>query len=277
MIRAKITIILITVLTINIVIGQPGFNQWYGFDTGAAFHNIIHKEDTLVIAGTILNQETDQWGALFLKMDTLGNILWEWESEEAEEHLVRGIQQAENGDWIYSTRSYHAIDDLYYYLLPKVVRRDSNFNLLWEYELAQSQSTHNETIDFMPAPGGGEWLGIGNWALPDNYTQQNPGTDPYIGGCQYKISGVGDSLWVHCDTGYVEQGYALSHSLGGMTVLPGGSMVSVGSFTARDSATGFSRPVGWVIKRDKHGCMEELCVLSGLEDLEEKEQPQLKV
>jgi hypothetical protein len=54
---------------------QPGFMQRYDFADGTDFHNAILVEDTLVIAGTVRDLELNQWGALLVKMDTLGNVL----------------------------------------------------------------------------------------------------------------------------------------------------------------------------------------------------------
>lgn len=54
---------------------QPGFSQWHDFGSGAKFYNVLLKEDTLIIAGANLDTDANQWGALFVKMDTLGNII----------------------------------------------------------------------------------------------------------------------------------------------------------------------------------------------------------
>jgi len=419
--------VLFSITFISTHYAQPGFNQWFDFDSGASFHNVMLKEDTLIVAGTVLDQEADQWGALFLKMDTLGNILdyhlhldsnggqlafnqkypliydsnqslhiltgdvfdresdfilllaengdllkfielpypegirtsrvraiypleegyivflhrqienykmqlsmaqldtngnilWEklyahpfddsailsdvwqkdantfvigssfgytdhldaenswtkswifavdslgnvlWEKEGENEGSVQGIQQLDNGDWAYSARAFYPSPyvSFDFYFKPKVVRRDSNFNLLWQYEMAHSQIWHNETIDMAIAPDG-SFLGIGNWGYTP--VSDTPDEDTFFGGCLYNISDMGDSLWIQCDTGIVN-GYTTHNYLGGMVVLPGGSIIAVGSFSALD---GNNRPVGWVLKRDKHGCMEELCVVTGLEGLE---------
>jgi hypothetical protein len=421
-------LLIIFTVSINIHFAQPGFNQWFDFNSGASFHNVILKEDTLIIAGTILDQEAEQWGALFLKMDTLGNILdyklyldelegqlafntgfpiirikngeylmagdiydrngdfllwldengnkkfffeypyasnvnfsapkfliesnehfylfsakqlsnyklkvsitkldhqgnilWEqfyahpyddaayltdiwqkddntfvigsgfadfddwntenswtkswifavdslgnmlWERENEEESRVRGIHQLNNGDWVYSTRTFYPAPFNDYLFKPKIVRRDSNFNLLWQYEMAHSQSIENETIEMAIAPDG-HFIGIGNWVVPDEYIPNIfPQEEAFYGGCLYKVSNAGDSLWIQCDTGIVENAYTTLHELRGMVVLPSGSIVAVGKFSNLD---GNNRPVGWVIKRDKDGCMEELCVLTDLEELE---------
>jgi hypothetical protein len=412
---------------------QPGFNQWYDFDSGASFHNILLKEDTLIIAGTAYDTSANQWGALFLKMDTLGNImdhslyldelggqlafndrypivlssdnqyilagdifdrngdfllwlddqgnmvkfleypypstilfsapfsilemdnsfflfsrkqtntykikvaitkldhqgnvlwekfyahphndeaglisvypqddntfvigaafgdnsfpdhtdrwaktwifavdslgnmLWDWESEQQEqENGAWGLQQLENGDWMYATRVYNTVGNLDFYYTPKIVRRDSNFDLIWEYVLTSSQADANEVANLIPSPDG-QWIGTGSWAKPDNYYifADPPIENAYLAGCIYKLSDSGDSLWTQCDTITVN-GRVSRSEISNMVVLPSGSTIAVGRGSINTDTTW--RSVGWVIKRDKHGCMEDLCVLTGVEELEE--------
>jgi len=61
--------------------GQPGFNKTYGFEqeqiTGSAFANVLLDNDTLVLFGTCYPPVTPfgQQALLFVKMDTLGNVL----------------------------------------------------------------------------------------------------------------------------------------------------------------------------------------------------------
>jgi hypothetical protein len=432
------TILCITILTFFFIIAlhaQPGFNQWYDFDSGASFHNILLKEDTLIIAGTAYDTSANQWGALFLKMDTLGNILnhnlyfddqgdqfafntnypfvfdielnhyilsgdilgrtsdfililnedgqqvqfieqpypqgiltsrirriilleegyllfqhrqvangniqfsvsridangipdwekfyahphndeaglisvypqddntfvigaafgdnsfpdhtdrwaktwifavdslgnmlWDWESEQEEqENGAWGLQQLENGDWMYATRVYNTVGNLDFYYTPKIVRRDSNFGLIWEYELAHSQSPSNSAVALQSSPDG-HWLGAGYWTVPDSFVIYEPETheDAFFGGCLFKLTESGDSIWTQCDTPYVAGGRVSLPRLSNMVVLPSGSTIAVGRGSINTDTTW--RSVGWVIKRDKHGCMEDLCVLTGVEELEE--------
>jgi len=55
---------------------QEGFIRAYSLGhTGMTFHNMLLVEDTLVIVGEALKEDNTQWGVLFCKMDTSGNIL----------------------------------------------------------------------------------------------------------------------------------------------------------------------------------------------------------
>jgi hypothetical protein len=81
-----------------------------------------------------------------------------------------------------------------------------------------------------------------------------------------KLSDSGDSLWTQCDTITVN-GRVSRSEISNMVVLPSGSTIAVGRGSINTDTTW--RSVGWVIKRDKHGCMEDLCVLTGVEELEE--------
>lgn len=56
--------------------GQEGFIRAYDLGYGGVtFHNMLLKDDTLIVIGEVANDTLQQWGVLFMKMDTLGNIL----------------------------------------------------------------------------------------------------------------------------------------------------------------------------------------------------------
>jgi hypothetical protein len=263
--------------------GNILWEELYGIYFGeAGLISVSQQDDNTYIIGaafgnlTALDQE-DQWARTWIfAVDSLGTIRWDWKSEQAEnEHGAWGIQHLDNGDWMYATRSFHPLTDLDFYYTPKVVRRDSNFNLLWEYELTASQADDNEVVNLMPSPDG-QWIGAGWWILPNSFKPFDniPDDDIYFAGCLYKLTEHGDSIWLQCDTAFVEGGYGIFPRLNGMVVLPSGSTVAVGRVTIND---GTSRSAGWVIKRDQYGCMEELCLLTGVEDLEQPTPADLKV
>lgn len=56
--------------------GQIGFNQVYEMNSpAAAFHNITWDGENIIVAGTARVDSLNQWGALFAKFDTLGNLI----------------------------------------------------------------------------------------------------------------------------------------------------------------------------------------------------------
>ena len=83
-------------------------------------------------------------------------------------------------------------------LRPKLIHRDSNFNLKWERYMANSYWESNRIRDLEPSRDG-NWIGMGTVLLPEPY-------DPLAGGgyhsagCLYKVTGQGDSVWRACDT-----------------------------------------------------------------------------
>ena len=54
---------------------QGGFSNYYDFDSGSSFHNVVRYQDTLIAIGTSKNIALNQWGTLWVKMDTSGTII----------------------------------------------------------------------------------------------------------------------------------------------------------------------------------------------------------
>jgi hypothetical protein len=241
----------------------------------AGLISVYPQDDNTFVIGAAFGDDSfpdhaDRWAKTWIfAVDSLGNMLWDWESEQQEQESgAWGLQQLENGDWMYATKVYTTISNLDLYYRPAIVRRDSNFNLLWKYELAYSQSPVNSAVALQPSPDG-HWLGAGYWTVPNSLVLYEPETheNAFFGGCLFKLTENGDSIWTQCDTPYVAGGRVSLPRLSNMVVLPSGSTIAVGRSSINTDTTW--RSVGWVIKRDKHGCMEDLCVLTGVEELEE--------
>ena len=62
--RALILLVLLFFFFFNLF-SQPGFNRWYGFDTGVSFRDINYQEDTLYTLGTAYDIEAGQWGIFY--------------------------------------------------------------------------------------------------------------------------------------------------------------------------------------------------------------------
>ncbi len=414
-----------------VILGQSGFSKTYDFDSGASFHNIITKEDTLIIVGTTKDLTTNQWGALFVKMDTLGNILdyklhldtmagqyvfnigysfittsdggylmtgalfnrdsyfllkmdingdllyfkeyphpdniwtsqpkklievnegyliigdkqlsngmssifvkkvnlegniiweefygetnnshslgsvwmehensfvigcsrgagpppvpspvncaqnwifaidslgdvqWEWVGEPCEGDAVIGLQRTDEGGWIYGTRQFQAFDLSNWGTAPKIVKRDNDFNLIWERKVAESYWYDNRIVDLKRSPSG-DWIGVGSWVLPEPYNPTMLDDFFYLPGCLNKVSDQGDSLWIRCDTITTLDNPTEFHRLASSIILPSGSVIAVGRFK-EEILGGPDKSWAWVIKTDKDGCIEELCTMTSTQNLE---------
>ncbi|MCC7506496.1 MAG: T9SS type A sorting domain-containing protein [Saprospiraceae bacterium] len=185
-------------------------------------------------------------------VDSTGSIKWDWLGPLNEEGLVCGLHRTADGGWIYLSTTNEPNPD------PdpsethlghvKVVRRDSAFNLLWERVLSAHKSYYNQPNDLVATPDG-NWVASGFWFAD---TLHQP--------CFYKLSDQGDSLWCKCFL--PPDGSMGNSSLGGMTVLPSGSVVLALRYDRY--GPGPSQTLGWLVKIDNSGCMDTLCQLSRL-------------
>ncbi len=408
---------------------QPGFSQWYDFDSGASFHNVILKEDTLIIVGTTKVPITDQWGALFVKMDTLGNVLesklhidssgqqyvfsdkypiisttdngyaitgivlnqgksflmkmdingdvqfvkeyvdstaffifprrlmeasngyliagnmqktnfwsdwyltktdfngneiwtkyygaetldeglrnfvqidanefvltgskqlylppyndpdfisvwmvgidsegeslWEWQSDSHMDSGVSDLSLLPNGDWLYTSWITEIQGPNTFGTINKVIRRDSDFNLIWEKTMSPSSSWVNSNNDLKQSPEG-NYIIASTWLMPQS-SDPNSNIHYWLPACLSKITPEGDSIWSRCDTVSLPGNFPTGdHRYGGMVILPSGSIIAVGHFNQQ---TNPGKTWAWVVKVDKDGCLEELCVTTGVDDFEKK-------
>lgn len=221
--------------------GSPGLN------CGIA-EPFILDENTIILPGgkvywpngPIINKWTKTW---IIAVDSFGNKKWEWESpENVETGVNTRLQRLANGDWIYATEEFipmpGQIDD--WGIHPKIVRRDSNFNLLWERYLPAIPTNACYTID-LQATSDGNFLIVGFLNDSDWWGSQ----------VIYKFTPAGDSIWMYRD--YCELG--CYHFLGGVTELPSGSVVAAGYSENLDEA----KTYGLIVKLDKNGCIDTLC------------------
>jgi Secretion system C-terminal sorting domain len=195
-------------------------------------------------------------------IDSLGNVKWEFQAEKYEDCAVWELAPTPDGGWIYPTSRAEIIPEYFNNVFGytcKVVRRDSNLNEVWSKELSPTSWEVNYLSSIAATPDGG-WVAAGRWVLPTTPTAF--GTEyNWIAGCIYKLSADGDSIWSRCDT--VAMPYqTFEHYYNGMVVLPSGSVVLAGKFL------GDGKSHGWLVKVDKDGCLEELCKVSGVEDLD---------
>jgi len=181
-------------------------------------------------------------------IDSTGNILQEFKSAKYEESGSNGIHRTEDNGYIYATWELHILGLYTLGWRVKVVKRDSNFNLVWSRFLSPITAPGNTVYELKPTPDG-NWVALGQWTTPDGSTYGWPAP------CLYALTSNGDSLWSRCDT-VVGNNFS-GDELGGFAVLPSGSIVSAGKvYHATDSTI---RVLGWLYKVDKNGCLDTLC------------------
>lgn len=225
---------------------------------------IVKNDNAFVLAGGKANKGTSSssnpdvdWVKPWIfGVDSLGEVQWEWTGEHNIESSIHNFQTTEDGGWIYGTTEKMFWNTWDWALRPKVVRRDSAFNLLWEKDLAESAMDQNiiRTISHTPD---GNWLAAGSIVLPEPiYFYVEEGVDAYQGGCHYKLTPEGDSLWRRCDTLGLEDDISYRY-FSQTIILPSGSSISVGHLNGFvDSGIKWW---GWVIKLSPKGCLEQPC------------------
>ncbi|MBV6442555.1 MAG: T9SS C-terminal target domain-containing protein [Haliscomenobacteraceae bacterium CHB4] len=212
-------------------------------------------------SGNSLNSYTKSsfWG-----VDSLGNLQWQWQSNPQNiESAALALQHLPDGGWLYCTRSFLAFGPQDWGGLCKIVRRDSNMNLVWQRTLMpQPMLTWeaNNLWDIKPTPDG-NWVAVGHW-VP--YYSEHPDSLPWQGGFLHKFSPEGDSIWTVLDTVFSHPVWGLDNRLGGAAVLPSGSVVAVGYANSYDGEN--FKSWAWVLKVDKDGCVDTLCTVVGSDE-----------
>ncbi len=189
------------------------------------------------------------WARIWLFIiDSTGNVIQEFKGANYEEGGSYGIHRTEDNGYIYASWKLQILDPYTLGWGIKVVKRDNNFNLVWSRLLSPITAPGNSTYELKPTPDG-NWIALGQWTTPDGTTYGWPAP------CLYALTSNGDSLWSRCDT-VVGDNFG-GDKLGGIVVLPSGSIVSAGKvYLGTDNNI---RALGWLYKVDRNGCLDTLC------------------
>jgi hypothetical protein len=149
-----------------------------------------------------------------------------------------------DGNWLYTTAEFvpmpGQIDD--FGMRPKIVCRNSNFNLVWERYFSNNPVSFNYSID-LQSTRDGNYIVTGRSAF-----------EAFVGGSfVYKFAPNGEPIWRYLN--HCEPLEDCDQVLGGLTELPGGSVVAAGY--VENFAEG--KVYGLLIKLDKNGCIDTLC------------------
>ena len=182
---------------------------------------------------------TKSW---ILTVDSTGTVLSEWESAENEERgISTRMQRLPNGNWLYATAAYFPNSGgSATGFKPKLVCRDSNFNLVWQRNLSEYVSVQNYMQDLTPTPDG-NYIILGQWTADkrDKVHKFKPDGTPI-----WTFSSDCQPLTV-CD-----------NELTGVTVTPGGSIYVSGY--AVDNQMFIPKAYAKLIKLDPNGCVDSL-------------------
>lgn len=186
-------------------------------------------------------------------IDTIGNVLWEWEGEPCETSGVINLKQTDDGGYLYLSGELQVDFNASggYGVAPYAVRRDADFNLIWQLPLADSYAQITTLSDLRPTPDG-NYVGTGRFVMPEPYTQLLPG-DFYPAACVFKFTPDGELLWRRCDTVTSPPG-ADSEAHYVALPLPSDSTITVGGYVLPGGARR-----GWITKLGPDGCREVVC------------------
>ncbi|MBX2889611.1 MAG: T9SS type A sorting domain-containing protein [Saprospiraceae bacterium] len=233
--------------------GQPGIQDFQG--------SLVKISDNeFIIGGSHQSPQntpiSQKWARAWLfAIDSLGEVLWEFEeSENYVDAGVAGLNPAPDGGWIYCSGKTEIFSANDWGSRCQIVRRDSNFNLLWTRILSETSYSTNSMVDMKPMPDG-TWAAVGRWSTPIV-----PGQSNYLGGSVHRLNDSGDTLWSKLFTAFPVSPNGSENYLGGLVVLPSGSIVAAG-YTRR-FAPPTTQYYGWVIKVNLDGCIDTLCVTS---------------
>ncbi|PHI20531.1 hypothetical protein CEQ90_07200 [Lewinellaceae bacterium SD302] len=200
---------------------------------------------------------SQQWSQnRVLKIDSTGNISEVWEGEIKFYPTSVGM-----------SKLYPTIDENWFsigsnnmiiegYDLPvnqvEVTKRNESFEAIETITILDHTSSKNILTDLTPGLNQ-EWVTVGRYL----HEVPGPPTYYYDAGLIAKVNEAGDLLWTRTDTLFYDASGYSDHYLGGVVVLPSGSIIACGQVNSDIPAPGKS--YGWLIKVDKDGCIEPGC------------------
>lgn len=202
----------------------------------------------------------DTWTkAWLIEVDSLGNIINSTESQPNVQAGLGGLKKLPSG-WLYTSAIFELHNEFEFGARGTIVRTGENINdVIWERTVGTTSIWLNGMFDIEPTPDG-NWVAVGQWAwLPQ---PPNTGTG-YLGGSTYKISPDGDSLWSRLDTAFWNPDCGSENYLGGVEVLPSGSVVAAG-YADSYCFPPTLRSYAWVLKISEDGCIDTLCITTDL-------------
>lgn len=195
----------------------------------------------------------DNW---IFEIDSSGNITWEWKADE--DHAIVDLQRGLNGEWYYSADFVITLGPGSFRKTPRLIARDSTFNLLWQNEFGSPTDFGNRFPEVAVTPDN-DVVATGQIFQEKNHPETG-----YLGWVT-RVSNAGEKEWTVIDTSYAELG-SRSDYLNGVAIAPSGTIYAAGK-TQEYIAPG--RLCGWILKVSPDGCVDTLCFTTGTGELEE--------
>lgn len=191
---------------------------------------------------TLQNALDNTW---LIEVDTLGHLVKEWADTSNLTGAAESIIITSDKHLVYGVQKTNVQTSMYRDYTAAIIKRDTAFNLLWEYT-GPGSGDYNAISDIEELPDGsliacGQKLGY--------YTN---GT--ILGGWVLKLSAGGQLLWskvYSATTNNYTQNY-----LTDIDVLDDGSLVAVGDCVDHSNTPAQQ---GWILKLDSNGCENSSC------------------
>lgn len=236
--------------------GEQLWEQLYGVDNNREdfIGDFIMKNDNeFIIGGSTWSGQGVPWqqtqtSIQIFAIDSLGNQKWYWESDHSLEELsLRGLNFDDDGNWIYATARGEYLFDGTLIVQPKLMIRDSNFNIVEEKNLGEIGSTSNNFLDDLIPVSSGGWLGVGSKI--DSTVSVD--VDGHIAAWTIKFTETGDSIWERTDAIFPDSVLGTVQYLNSAVELQSGNFIAAGYYSD-------NKDYGIIVKMNKDGCMDTL-------------------
>ncbi|MEZ5030422.1 MAG: T9SS type A sorting domain-containing protein [Saprospiraceae bacterium] len=259
--------------------GKELWEKKYGEGNGRQdFFNSVYvvNDNEIVIGASTLPNQNIPWQQTkatvhIFAIDSLGVEKWSWESSQSlEEIRVTGLHQTVEGGWIYLTTRVEYETDGFFKQQPRLILRDSNFDLIKSLDLDDMDGQTNLPYNMDRLSDGG-YLGVGI----NRELVENPGiSSVHQYAWMVKVNEEGDTLWQRRYLTFPDTipnfTIQLLHSA---VELPSGSIICAGYF---DGSSNHPKDWGILIKVDANGCVDTLGC-GPISDLFQVDKPEYEV
>lgn len=199
------------------------------------------------------------WTKIF-HIDTSGEVIWSWKSEDNEEGGSPSGLIKINGTYFYTTIPTYQVNIQTIWRAAQIVCRDELFDIKWRKTYSDTFHINSFTDIIIGADGNllttGQIFDEFTWACVYNIDQQN-----------------GDVNWSARDTGIYIPWYGSRNVMGSIIELQSGSSIAVGyTFDANTF-----KEHGLLLKVTKDGCIDTLCTTSLIENTQLGNQKNIEV
>lgn len=200
-------------------------------------------------------------------IDSLGMVKWQWQSAYGMEEMgARNVFKTNYGLWAYfSSRGWYNEEYNEISEQPVFILRDEQFNLV-KYDtfgIADISGQYNSFNKVIQVADGG-WMAVGNKPVEFSGPPYTGGYNS-IAGWMLRLDPEGNQVWNRTDTAYWNVETGSSNTLYNVLELSSGSIIACGKSRMYEPV---DKEWGWIIKVDKHGCIDTLCTTTSINSFE---------